>query len=113
MIITKIFKFDSAHKLNNYKGDCANLHGHTYTLYISVKGEVNKNGFVLDFKDLKDIVKEKVISKLDHILINDVIAQPTAENICLWIWKQLISKLELYEIKLYETSDSYVTYRGE
>jgi len=113
MIITKIFKFDSAHKLNDYEGQCANLHGHTYTLYVSIKGEIKENGLVMDFKKLKEIVKEKVISKLDHKYINDIIAQPTAENMCLWIWKELSSQLNLYEIKLYETPDSFATYRGE
>ena len=58
MIITKRFKFDSAHKLPNYKGDCANLHGHSYKLFVSVKGDVDSNGFVIDFKYLKQIVKE-------------------------------------------------------
>jgi 6-pyruvoyltetrahydropterin/6-carboxytetrahydropterin synthase len=113
MIITKIFKFDAAHKLNNYDGLCANLHGHTYTLHVSVKGKVNKNGFVMDFKDLKEIVKERVLLKLDHNYINEIISQPTAENMCIWIWKQLIPKLDLYEIQLYETPDSYATYRDE
>jgi 6-pyruvoyltetrahydropterin/6-carboxytetrahydropterin synthase len=113
MIITKIFKFDSAHKLNDYEGQCSNLHGHTYTLHVSVQGEIKKNGLVFDFKDLKEIVKKDVISKLDHKYLNDIISQPTAENMCVWIWKELSSKLDLYEIKLYETPDSYATYRGE
>jgi 6-pyruvoyltetrahydropterin/6-carboxytetrahydropterin synthase len=112
-IITKIFRFDSAHKLNDYSGQCANLHGHTYSLHISVKGEINKNGLVMDFKDLKETVKQKVIAKLDHTYLNDIIEQPTAENICIWIWRILSKDLKLYEIKLYETPDSYVTYRGE
>lgn len=113
MIITKIFKFDSAHKLEDYKGQCGNLHGHTYTLHVSIKGNIKATGLVLDFKDLKEIVKNKVISKLDHQYINDIIKQPTAENMCLWIWEQLINELDLYEIKLYETPDSYATYKGD
>ena len=112
MIITKIFTFDAAHKLINYDGPCANLHGHTYKLYVSVKGPV-KDGFVIDFVDLKKIVKDKVISKLDHITLNDVIKQPTAENIIIWIWKQLEKELNLTELKLYETPDSYAIYNGK
>jgi len=113
MIITKIFRFDSAHKLKDYVGACANLHGHTYELHVSVKSEVDGKGFVMDFKELKTIVKERVVDKLDHTLINDIIEQPTAENIVIWIWGQLKSKLPLYEIRLYETPDSYVVYNGK
>lgn len=112
MIITKIFTFDSAHYLENYKGKCKDMHGHTYTLHVSVKGEIN-NGMVIDFKDLKKIVKENVIEILDHKLLNDLIKQLTAENITIWIWNQLKDKLNLEEIKLYETNDSYVTYKGD
>ncbi len=112
-IITKIFTFDSAHKLNNYPGNCANLHGHTWTMHISVKGEVDSNGFVIDFRDLNKIVNDCVISKLDHKYLNDIISQPTAENICTWAWQQLKDKLiGLEEIKLYETANSYCVFRG-
>jgi len=114
MIVTKKFRFDSAHKLNNYKGDCANLHGHTYVLHVSVKGDVDSNGFVIDFKELNKIVKDEVISKLDHKHLNEIIKQPTAENICIWIAEKLSKKLNLYKLKLYETPDSYVElYTGE
>jgi 6-pyruvoyltetrahydropterin/6-carboxytetrahydropterin synthase len=113
MIVTKSFRFDAAHKLNNYKGPCSQLHGHTYTLHVSVKGEIDQNGLVIDFKDLKEIVKNEIISELDHKYLNEIINQPTAENICVWIWKKLSGKLNLYELKLYETPDCYVVYRGE
>lgn len=113
MIITKIFNFESAHKLENYNGKCANLHGHSYTLHVSVLGNVSSDGFVLDFGDIKKIVDEIIISKLDHNYLNEIIKQPTAENILLWVWSQLKNKLNLYELKLYETATSYVVYRGD
>jgi 6-pyruvoyltetrahydropterin/6-carboxytetrahydropterin synthase len=94
-------------------GDCGNLHGHTYELYVSISGELNKKGFIMDFKDLKKIVKELIISKIDHKYLNDIINQPTAENVVIWIWQQLKDKLNLHEVKLYETQDSYVTYNGK
>ena len=112
MIITKIFKFGSAHKLNNYHGKCANLHGHSYTLHVSIKGKTNSNGFVMDFCDLKDIVNKKVVSKLDHTFLNETVKQPTLENLAKWTWNRLDGSLNLYEIKLWETETSYVTYRG-
>lgn len=113
MIITKKFRFDSAHKLPNYKGDCANVHGHSYKLFVSVSGDVNEQGFVIDFKDLNNIVSEKVISKLDHSNLNDFLENPTAENIVIWIWNELKDYLNLSELKLYETEDSYVVYVGD
>ncbi len=112
MLITKEFTFDSAHKLLNYNGLCANLHGHTYRLQVTLSGPVLKNGMVYDFVDLKRIVTEKAISKLDHKFINKTIKQSTAENIVIWIWKHLEKDLPLYEIKLWETPTSYVTYSG-
>ncbi len=112
MLIVKEFTFDAAHRLLNYDGPCSNLHGHTYKLQIVLSGPVQKNGMVIDFVDLKRIVTEKVISKLDHKFINKIISQSTAENISIWIWKQLEKKLPLYEIKLWETATSFVVYRG-
>lgn len=113
MIVTKIFQFDAAHKLIGYDGPCSKLHGHTYTLHISVKGKLDEAGFVMDFKDLKNIVNNEVISNLDHNYLNDIISQPTAENTALWIMNKLKNKLHLSEIVLYETPDSYVTLRAE
>jgi len=113
MIITKIFNFESAHKLENYDGNCANLHGHSYVLHVSIQGKTNSEGFVLDFKDIKSIVNESIIFKLDHSFLNKVIERPTAENIVLWIWSQLKDRLKLYELRLYETATSYVVYNGD
>ena len=112
MLVAKEFTFDAAHKLLNYKGLCANLHGHTYKLQIVLSGPVQKNGMVIDFVDLKKIVTEKVISKLDHKFINKIIKQSTAENISIWIWNQLEKNLPLYEIRLWETPTSFVAYKG-
>jgi 6-pyruvoyltetrahydropterin/6-carboxytetrahydropterin synthase len=114
MIICKEFTFDAAHKLENYEGKCANLHGHTYRLQVFVKGPVQENGLVLDFVDLKRIVKENVLDKLDHKFINDVLKkQSSAENISIWIWDQLKDSLPLHEIRLWETPTSFAIYSGE
>ncbi|PIR92816.1 6-carboxytetrahydropterin synthase QueD [Candidatus Falkowbacteria bacterium CG10_big_fil_rev_8_21_14_0_10_43_10] len=101
MLITKKFTLDSAHKLINYKGKCKNLHGHTYTLLVTIKGKINKRtGMVFDFGEIKKIVKEKVIDVLDHNYINNFIEQPTAENMIVWIWNQLEAKIKLYKLEL-------------
>lgn len=112
LFIAKEFNFDSAHRLRNYNGPCSNLHGHTYKLQVILKGEIKKNGMVMDFTEIKDLVYKRVIQRLDHNFINKLIKQPTAENIAIWIWKQLEKKLPLYEIKLWETPSSYVIFRG-
>lgn len=114
MNITKKFTFDCAHKLINYDGKCKNLHGHTYTLLITVQGRVDKkSGMIIDFGILKNIVNEKVIDVFDHAYINDIIAQPTAENMAIWIWNKLHKHLDLHKIELWETPDSFVTYYGK
>ena len=116
MLITKIFEFDAAHNLINYKGKCENLHGHTYQLYVTLKGSPDENGLLIDFLDIKKVVTEKILDKLDHSNLNDTIEQPTAENIAIWAWDRLkdaFKKAELYEIKIFESKDSFVTYRGK
>lgn len=114
--ISKEFSFDSAHQLINYNGKCENLHGHTYRLKITLKGEIKESGMIIDFTLLKKIVEEKIIEKLDHRYLNDIISQPTAENIALWIWNELENEFtnercSIYEIVLWETETSSVTLR--
>ncbi len=111
--VTKIFEFAASHFLTKYHGKCENLHGHNYKLEVTVVGELNEDDLVLDFVLLKKIVKEKIIDKLDHTHLNDTFDNPSAEVIAIWIWEQLESELSLHEIKLWETSTCFVTYRGK
>lgn len=116
MQVTKEFTFDAAHYLTKYHGKCENLHGHTYRLHVTVDGEVGEEGMVIDFKDLKDLVKEKILNRLDHSDLNKTFENPTAELIAVWIWNELknepaLGGTKLYEIKLWETAESFVTYR--
>jgi len=109
--VTKVFTFDSAHSLPNYPGQCRNIHGHTYRLEVTVKGKVNpETGMVIDFYDLKRIVDENAVNKLDHYYLNDILpCIPTAENIALWICQAIRDELpNLYRIKLWETPTSSV-----
>lgn len=64
--VSKIFYFDSGHRLSNYQGKCFALHGHTYKLEVFVEGPINQEGMVVDFGDLKKIVNEKIVKKFDH-----------------------------------------------
>lgn len=73
MIITKSFQFEMAHMLDGHDGKCQNLHGHTYTLVIGIKGTPilsgPKEGMIMDYGDIKNIVNDFVISKLDHSFV--------------------------------------------
>lgn len=117
MILTKEFEFDAAHNLVNYHGKCERLHGHTYKLVVRLEGEPDHEGMVYDFVELKKLVKENIIDKFDHAYINDIISQPTAENIAVYVWNSLANKVKrdncsLYEVEVWETKTSGITYRG-
>lgn len=140
--ITKTFTFDSSHYLLNpeytreenitmfhkccfYKEDGANEpHGHTYHLEVYVTGFVSEiNGYIIDFKDLKSILEEGVLEKLDHRSINDIpwfkdnFTLTTVENILHYVWKEIQPQIDslrpgnawLCKIKMYETPTSYAT----
>jgi len=132
--VTRREVFSASHRIynpnlsdeENFKiyGKCSNPngHGHNYTIEVTVVGEINENtGYLIDLSQLKKIIRENVINKLDHKNLNldveflkDKI--PTAENILIGIWNQLVDKIpagKLYSIKLYETENNYVEYRGE
>lgn len=117
MILIKEFEFDAAHNLIHYHGKCERLHGHTYKLVVKLEGEPDKEGMIYDFIDLKKIVKERVVDKFDHAYINDIISQPTAENIAIYVWNELKDVLarensKLYEVEVWETKTSGIVYRG-
>lgn len=121
----RLFKPELSDEENfNLFGKCSNpnWHGHNYTLEVTVLGEVNQDtGFVLDIKKLKQLIRENVISKVDHKNLNvdtDFMKGtiPTSENITIAIWNQIKNKIpggELFSIKLYETENNYFEYKGE
>jgi len=134
MIVTARLTFSAAHRLHNPNRDpawnretydkCDNPggHGHNYTLEVSVRGAIDpETGMVIDLKRLKDIMRDRVVDRVDHRNLNedvdflrDVI--PTAENLARAFWQQLapaITQGELYEILLQETERNSVRYRGE
>ena len=118
MILIKEFEFDAAHNLTRYHGKCEKLHGHTYKLVVKLKGTRDHEDMVFDFVQLKNIVKAEIIDKFDHAYLNDIIENPTAENIAVYVWDKLAplvkrDNAELYEVEVWETKTSGLVYRGE
>jgi len=114
MRVKVAFDFEAAHRLPHHPGKCRELHGHSYRLVVTVDRPVDAaTGMAIDFADLKEIVRQRVVDRLDHTYINDQIDNPTAEVMSVWIWKALAEPLAgLVEIELWETRNCAVVYRG-
>src|SRR6266481_6422905 len=104
-------------KCNNPNG-----HGHNYTLEVTVKGEVDpRSGFVVDLKQLKDVMNREVIDAMDHRFLNKEVEEfreliPTTENLAISIWNRLQPKLrvaQLHRVRVYEAPNLFVDYYGE
>jgi 6-pyruvoyltetrahydropterin/6-carboxytetrahydropterin synthase len=108
------FYFAAAHRLPRYEGPCFRMHGHNYKFFVTVEGEVDPaTGMIADFGEVKRVVGERILAKVDHRTLNDTLDNPTAENIARWIWEELAGALPgLAEVRLFEIPDSCVTYRG-
>ena len=139
MKITKIFTFDSSHMLDGHDGKCQNLHGHTYKLEITVSDGIirggPKDGMVMDFTDLKAIVKQHITDPFDHAFIYDggngresqiaallegwnmktlrLPCRTTAENMSIEMYDRLKNAgLNVHSVKLWETPTSRAEYEG-
>jgi len=131
--ISKRTEFSASHRLHNpalsddeniaIYDKCNNIngHGHNYILEVTVAGEPDpKSGYLIDLKQLKRIINNEIIEKVDHKNLNfdvDFLQGiiPTVENLITEFWKILIDKIpagSLHEIKLYETPNSWVSYKG-
>ena len=108
------FYFAAAHRLPRYEGPCFRMHGHNYRFFVAIEGDVDpRTGMIADFGEVKRIVQEQVLACVDHRTLNDVLENPTAENIARWIWEVLEPHVPgLAEVRLFEIPDSCVTYRG-
>lgn len=115
MILRVEFQFNAAHRLPFYEGPCFHTHGHNYKLLVFVEGPVDpKTGLSIDFMEVKRVVQEHVLNEIDHNDLNQVLENPTAENVVVWMWRKLKPELSgLVEMQLYETADAAVVYRGE
>ena len=135
--VTSEFTIEMAHLLSNYNGPCRNVHGHSYKLFVTLSGipvdddKNPKDGMVIDFTDLKNIILKKIISLFDHSVVvsrdfdreklemmtktfgNTVIVdyQPTCENLVADFAKRLKDEIpegvELHSLRLFETAKSY------
>ena len=135
--ITKAFTFEMAHALWNYDGPCRNIHGHSYKLWVTIMGrpiqdpDHTKTGMVMDFGELKNIVRDAIIKRFDHAVVISQNAphqmlktieqmfdkyeiteyQPTCENLIVdfaGILKSRLPKnIRLVYLKLQETETSY------
>jgi len=136
--ITKQFNFETGHALYGYDGKCRNVHGHSYKLSVTVIGNPItdtshvKLGMVIDFGDLKKIVKEEIVNQFDHATVfnkntphvelakelmerghNVILAdyQPTSENMVVDFSEKIKARLpeniELHSLKLQETDTSF------
>ena len=112
MRVGRCWTFDAAHNLVDYTDGPEPVHGHTYRLEVALEGPVGPRGMVFDFVELDRVVRRRVLARLDHAFLNDVVSQSSAENVADWIWHQL-ADLPLAEIKLWEGPDSYVAYTGD
>jgi len=98
--------FDAAHWLPHYKGKCVNLHGHTWHVefYVKVPTELDKSGIGIDFKELKRVLTDILP---DHMLVNDVVTPPSAENLVQYLIKQAHRReVSVTKIVLWETDDN-------
>lgn len=117
MLLFKEFTFDSAHFLPNVPEGhkCKEMHGHTYRLRVWVEGPLDPVlGWVMDFADLKKVVKP-VVNRLDHKCLNKIkgLENPTCERIAVYIWDEVKPLLPLLaKIELHETPTSGVIYTG-
>ncbi|MBI4407685.1 MAG: 6-carboxytetrahydropterin synthase QueD [Candidatus Kerfeldbacteria bacterium] len=108
--VTKEFTFAAAHFLTKYHGKCEQLHGHNYRLHVTVTGSLNADDLVVDFVELKAIVKAHVIDQLDHTNLNDKFPNPTCELLAQWIFEQLKPVCAVSSVQLWETDTSSVSY---
>jgi 6-pyruvoyltetrahydropterin/6-carboxytetrahydropterin synthase len=120
--ITVEDSFAAGHYLRNYRGKCENPHGHNYKVRVTLCGEeLDRAGLLLDFKDLKDVMRDTV-DRLDHQMINDLepftALNPSAENLAKYFYDQTQAKLRaatngrvrVKDVTVWETDTTTATY---
>lgn len=117
MLIRKQFKFEAAHVLPHHAGKCSRLHGHSYRLDVTLAGPLQAGGpaagMVVDFDELSRVLKAGVIAELDHRSLNELMPNPTAENVVAWIWSRVAPHFpQLTELVLWETATNAAILRN-
>jgi len=101
--------FSAAHAIPGHK-KCGKIHGHNFDVSVEVEGEL-KNGMVIDFFELKSILKE-ILEKFDHSILNETIENPTSENIALHIFQELKKRgLNVVRVRVSENMDKWAEIR--
>jgi 6-pyruvoyltetrahydropterin/6-carboxytetrahydropterin synthase len=108
------FTFSAAHRLPRHPGKCMHVHGHNYRFTVTIAGEPDSHsGMIMDFGDIDAVVREQILTVVDHRDLNEFLENPTAENVVVWFWERLAPHLPgLTQIRLWEMDTASVTYRG-
>ncbi len=117
--ITVEYSFAAGHALRGYHGKCENIHGHNYKLEVTLCGnKLNSIGLLMDFADLKGVIKE-IVKGVDHQFLNDLPPfdqlNPSAENMARYFFDEIQSRLRASEarvkrVKVWETDTTSATY---
>ena len=92
---------DSAHFIPGHE-TCGNMHGHTYKVEFIIEGEKKESGMVMDFYDMKSILR-RVLSEYDHRCLNDIVEYPSVENICESVYNKLRDKIDMpFTLRIWE-----------
>ena len=135
LTVSKECQFDAAHVLTNHAGQCKNLHGHTYRVIVEVAEGTDGQDMVIDFKDLKQVMRDVILARFDHAFIFDessaseceiamVISKhgmrsvglpfrSTAENLARYFFQELAVRVNVVSVKVFETPESCAEYRKD
>ncbi len=115
MLLSVDFHFAAAHRLPFYDGPCKRMHGHNYRLQVTLTGRPSPaDGMIRDFEDIKKRVWDACLNQCDHHTLNDLMENPTAENMAAWFFEKLTPAIEgLRSIKLWENPDYCVTVEAD
>ncbi|HPB10712.1 MAG TPA: 6-carboxytetrahydropterin synthase QueD [Kiritimatiellia bacterium] len=135
LTVSKQCQFDAAHVLTRHEGQCRNLHGHTYRVIVEVAEAEEGSDMVIDFKDLKQVIREVILDRFDHAFIYNetseieceiaaVIAKhgmksaglpfrSTAENLARHFYDALATRVNVVAVKVFEIPESCAEYRRD
>jgi len=133
LTVSKECRFDAAHVLTHHAGQCRNLHGHTYRVIVEVAESADSEDMVIDFKDLKQVMRAVILERFDHAFLFDEASaseceiaavitrhvmrsvglpfRSTAENLARHFFRELEARVKVVSVKVYETPESCAEYR--
>ena len=134
LTVSKECRFDAAHVLGDHRGLCRNLHGHTYRVVVEVAETADAGDMVMDFKDLKQVLREVISDRFDHALLYyekggaaerelaevairhgmrcvGLPFRSTAENLARYFFQELAVRVRVVSVRVYETPESCATYQ--